>query len=104
MLNQDPKYNRGIPDLTDMTQDELLEDFKTLEAPTIEEMDGEYHTTKLGYNGIRDEHIDRVAESLLATGLTEIDRSTFDYHCHKRKAGGCALREPRHRDPRRSLR
>ena len=36
-----------------------------------------------GYNGIRDEHIDRVAESLLTTGLTEIDRSTFDYHCHK---------------------
>ena len=36
-----------------------------------------------GYNGIRDEHIDRVAESLLATGLTEIDRSIFDYHCHK---------------------
>ena len=54
MLNQDPKYNRGIPDLTDMTQEELLEYFKTLEAPTIEEMDGEYHTTKLGYHGIRD--------------------------------------------------
>lgn len=36
-----------------------------------------------GYNGIRDEHIDRVAESLLATGLTEIDRGTFEYHCHK---------------------
>lgn len=36
-----------------------------------------------GYNGIRDGHIDRVAESLLSTGLTEIDRSTFDYHCHK---------------------
>lgn len=35
------------------------------------------------YNGIRDEYIDRMAESLLATGLTEIDRSTFDYHCHK---------------------
>ena len=35
-----------------------------------------------GYNGIRDEHIDRVASSLLATGLTEIDRSIFDYHCH----------------------
>ena len=33
--------------------------------------------------GIRDEHIDRVAESLLLTGLTEIDRSTFEYHCHK---------------------
>jgi hypothetical protein len=25
-----------------------------------------------GYNGIRDEHIDRVAESLLATGLVEM--------------------------------
>ena len=36
-----------------------------------------------GYNGIRDEHINRVAESLLSTGLTKIDRSTFDYHCHK---------------------
>lgn len=35
------------------------------------------------YNGIRDEHIDRVAESLLSTGLTEIDRSMFEYHCHK---------------------
>lgn len=36
-----------------------------------------------GYNGIREEHIEHVANSLLATGLTEIDRSTFDYHCHK---------------------
>lgn len=36
-----------------------------------------------GYNGIRDEHIERVATSLLATGLIEIDHSTFDYHCHK---------------------
>ena len=36
-----------------------------------------------GYNGIRDEHIERVAESLLLTGLTEIDRSTFDYHYRK---------------------
>lgn len=36
-----------------------------------------------GYNGIRDEHIERVVNSLLATGLTEIDRSTFDYHSHK---------------------
>lgn len=36
-----------------------------------------------GYNGIRDEHIDRVAASLLATGLTEIDRRTFDHHCYK---------------------
>lgn len=36
-----------------------------------------------GYNGICDKHIDRVAESLLATGLNEIDRATFNYHCHK---------------------
>ena len=36
-----------------------------------------------GYNGIRDEHIDRVAKSLLTTDLTEIDRRMFDYHCHK---------------------
>lgn len=36
-----------------------------------------------GYNGIRDEHIDKVAKALLATGITEIDRSTFNYHCRK---------------------
>ena len=36
-----------------------------------------------GYTGIRDEHIEKVANSLLATGLTEIDRSTFDYQCRK---------------------
>ena len=36
-----------------------------------------------GYNGIREEHIKKVANSLLTTGLTEIDRATFDYHCRK---------------------
>ena len=36
-----------------------------------------------GYNGICDKHIDRVAESLFPTGLIEIDRSTFEHHCHK---------------------
>lgn len=36
-----------------------------------------------GYNGIRDEHIKRVAASLRSTGLTEIDRSTFNAHCYK---------------------
>ena len=36
-----------------------------------------------GYNGIRDEHIEKVAESLLSTGLTEIDRVTFEKHCRK---------------------
>ena len=34
-----------------------------------------------GYNGIRDEHIDKVADRLLATGQTEIDRATFDDAC-----------------------
>lgn len=38
-----------------------------------------------GYNGIRDEHIDRVVESLLSTGLTEIDRSTFNYNSIKKE-------------------
>ncbi len=36
-----------------------------------------------GYNGIRDEHIEKVAASLLSTGLTEIDRSTFNSHCRR---------------------
>ena len=36
-----------------------------------------------GYNGIRDEHIDKVADRLLATGQTEIDRATFDDACRR---------------------
>lgn len=36
-----------------------------------------------GYNGIREEHIAEVAKSLLSTGLTEIDRETFERHCYK---------------------
>lgn len=36
-----------------------------------------------GYNGIQDEHIGRVADSLISAGLTVIDRSAFDYHCHQ---------------------
>lgn len=36
-----------------------------------------------GYNGIRDEHIDKVTSSLLSTGLAEIDRGTFESHCHR---------------------
>ena len=35
-----------------------------------------------GYNGIRNEHIEKVARSLLSTGLTDIDRETFNRHCH----------------------
>ena len=34
-----------------------------------------------GYNGMREEHIQRVAESLLATELSEIDQDTFEHHC-----------------------
>ena len=34
-----------------------------------------------GYNGIRDEHIEKVADRLLATGQTEIDRATFNDAC-----------------------
>lgn len=36
-----------------------------------------------GYNGIRDEHIEKVANSLLSSGFTGFDRETFESHCHK---------------------
>lgn len=36
-----------------------------------------------GYNGIRSEHISAVAAELLHTGLTEIDRSTFEAACRR---------------------
>lgn len=36
-----------------------------------------------GYNGIRDEHIEEIANSLLSENLTDIDRDTFEYHCRK---------------------
>ena len=36
-----------------------------------------------GYNGIREEHLEKVAASLLSTGLSEIDRDTFERHCRK---------------------
>jgi len=35
-----------------------------------------------GYNGIRDEHIEAVAEKLLAIGKTEIDRQIFNDACY----------------------
>lgn len=34
-----------------------------------------------GYNGIREEHLAQVAEKLLATGQTAIDRAAFDHAC-----------------------
>ena len=36
-----------------------------------------------GYNGIEDEHIERVAQEILKTGLSEIDRSTFEAACRR---------------------
>lgn len=36
-----------------------------------------------GYNGIREEHIERLADSLRSTGLSDIDRETFERHCRK---------------------
>ena len=38
-----------------------------------------------GYNGIRDEHLERVADEIYKTGLSEIDRDTFEHAC--RQAG-----------------
>ncbi len=36
-----------------------------------------------GYNGIRQEHIDAVARTLKAAGLTEIDWHSFSRACHQ---------------------
>ena len=38
---------------------------------------------RAGYNGIRQEHIEAVAQELLDTGLTEISRSAFDAACRR---------------------
>lgn len=39
---------------------------------------------RAGYNGIREEHMDAVAEELRHTGRTEIDRQTFNDACRRR--------------------
>ncbi len=36
-----------------------------------------------GYNGLREEHLKKVAQSLLATGPDEIDAATFRRHCRQ---------------------
>lgn len=36
-----------------------------------------------GYNGIRQEHINAVAEQILQTGLTEVSRWDFDAACRR---------------------
>ncbi len=48
------KTIHGAPDLMDLTLEELMEFYKTLEAPTMEEFQGEFHTTKLGHHSRRD--------------------------------------------------
>jgi len=36
-----------------------------------------------GYNGLTDAQIEKVADSLSATGLDEINQNTFEQHCYK---------------------
>ena len=38
-----------------------------------------------GYNGIREEHIDRVVGEVRKLGMSEVDRKSFDLAC--RRAG-----------------
>ena len=35
-----------------------------------------------GYNGIRDEHIEKVAQEILHTRITEVSRKDFEVACH----------------------
>lgn len=35
-----------------------------------------------GYNGIRQNHIERLANSLRSTNCSEIDRTIFEYQCY----------------------
>lgn len=48
--------------------------FEPLELAMIDEA---------GYNGIREEHIERITDSLLSSGLTQVNRKIFEYHCRK---------------------
>ena len=36
-----------------------------------------------GYNGIREEHIEKISGSLRSEGLTDISRTAFETHCYK---------------------
>lgn len=38
---------------------------------------------RAGYNGISDEHIERVVESMISAGDTKFDPDAFEYHCRK---------------------
>ena len=35
-----------------------------------------------GYNGITDEHIEKVAQAIFAMGVTSVDRNTFNQACY----------------------
>lgn len=48
MIIQDPNYCNGIPDLLHATTEELMELWKTLPAPELEEMNGEYLAQLIG--------------------------------------------------------
>lgn len=47
MILQDKNYNGGKPELLEATVEELMELYKTLEAPTMEEMTGEFNSVLL---------------------------------------------------------
>lgn len=36
-----------------------------------------------GYNGIRDVHIEKIVDSMISDGISELDSSTIEYYCHK---------------------
>ena len=38
---------------------------------------------RAGYNGIREDHINAVAETILLSGITEVSRQDFDAACHR---------------------
>ncbi len=54
MISKNSKYNRGIPDLLDATKEELMELFKSLPAPTMEEMHGEFYARMVGKRTFRE--------------------------------------------------
>lgn len=53
-LSKLPKTHTGAPNLMDLTQEQLMEVFKTLEAPSLDEFQGEFHSTKLSHHSYRD--------------------------------------------------
>ena len=48
---------------------------------------------RAGYNGIREEHIEAVADELAATGLTTITRDDFDRACLRQGIDGSNFKQ-----------